>query len=175
MTIHIKRLDCTGYITAMIAIVQRHALLTDGAQQQALDEIAQGLHNIDAIIQRRRLAALLNSPVPPVPVRNEDDDDMDMDEEADIDDEDEDDKEPAAPPTAAATAAPTTEAQSLSPAVQRVADYIRAHPGCTVVEMRKALQISNGTLSTYIGHIRRAGLPVESEGRPAVYRMGGGA
>lgn len=158
MTIHLKRLNCTGYITAFITIANRHAAATDGARQQALDEIARSLNNIAAIIDRHHLAQLLDTPVPPVPARPpmEEVDPADQDL-ADQDLTDQDDSEP-------------TVRTGLTPAQQRVLAYIRTHPGCTVVDACSDLSFGPATFSAHLSVIRQSHTIV-ANGKPARYAL----
>ncbi|HRJ40938.1 MAG TPA: helix-turn-helix domain-containing protein [Caldilineaceae bacterium] len=158
MSLIIKRLDCPGYITAMIAIVSRHALLADGARQQALDEIARNLHNIDVIIQRHKLAPVLAAPIPPIPVVTAEDGEDEPDIDIDVEDV-ADAGEPAATPA------------KITPSQGRVLSYIRTHPGCSTVEIASALSISKATISIHLSVLRQAGYTIEMLGRPARYRL----
>lgn len=62
--IDLERCNCLGWLTAMIAEAQRHALTAEGGKQKALDEITHYLNNVAAIIDRHGLADVLTGSVP---------------------------------------------------------------------------------------------------------------
>ena len=171
--ITLKRLDFTGTVNAMICITSRHAITADGATQQALDEIVQALHNIDAICARRpTLATILNAPIPPVPPRHpQDDDDLDdVDDLDDLDDTDDADDDLDNDDTDANT----QSTADLHPGLVKVLRYIRTNPGCTITDINDATGYSKSTISVYIPELCNAGhniVRILGKGRTAHYKL----
>ena len=187
MTIHLKRLDFSSTISAMICVCARHAVTADGATQQALDEIAASLNNVAAIVGRRRLAPILDGPIPPVPVPHQ----VGEDEEEDDEGLSLDDSEPEALATrperrraprtifpdlvAGSNLSPSqTVVSKLSPSQTATLEYIRANPGCTLEEISKATGRGIGTILTGISVIRKS-IPIHSpgSGNQGGYRVDG--
>lgn len=164
MTIHLKRLDFTNTVSAMLCLAARHAVTADGARQQALDEIQRSLNNIAAIIALHDLADQLNGPVPPVPPRHAPDDDIETDDDLALT------VTPDEEPDAESESTPT-HPRPLNPAPTLVLRYIHTHPGCGTTEICDALSISNPTLSHHVKTIRQAGHPLLADGRPARYTL----
>lgn len=160
MTIHLKRLDFSSTVSAMICVCMRHAVTADGATQQALDEIAANLNNVAAIVGRRRLAPMLDGPIPPVPVPQM------VGEEEEEGDEGELEVEPevlVSKPERKRT--PLTifhdlnadgQAARLSLSQSAILEYIRANPGCTGEEISKATGYGVNSVNTAISVIRKS-------------------
>ncbi len=161
----IKRFDFSSAISTMICLCARHAVTSDGATQQALDEIAANLNTVAAIVNRRRLSPLLDGPIPPVPAphlvgqedeteENDDDETLSLDEPAP--------QPKAKQPTEADLRAATRSVfpalatvSHLTPSQTVILDYIRANPGCTGAEISAATGYSMASVHTYITVIRR--------------------
>lgn len=142
MTIHLKRLDFSSTVSAMICVCMRHAVTADGATQQALDEIAASLNNVAAIVGRRRLAPMLDGPIPPVPVPQMVGEDEEEGDEGEVEVEPEvlvsKPERKRTPRTIFHDLVARAKESNFSPAQTVVLDYIRANPGCTLDEISKA-------------------------------------
>ena len=164
MTIHLKRLDFSSTVSAMICVCMRHAVTADGATQQALDEIAANLNNVAAIVGRRRLASMLDGPIPPVPVPQEvgvgEDDEGEEGEDVETEVEPEvlvgKPERKRTPRTIFHDLNADGQAARLSQSQSAVLEYIRANPGCTGEEISKATGYGVNSVNTAISVIRKS-------------------
>lgn len=160
MTIHLKRLDFSSTVSAMICVCMRHAVTADGATQQALDEIAANLNTVAAIVGRRRLAPMLDGPIPPVPVPQQGEEDEEEGDEGELEVEPEvlvsTPERKRTPRAIFHDLNADGQAARLSQSQSAILEYIRANPGCTGEEISKATGYGVNSVNTAISVIRKS-------------------